>query len=128
MLTAYLCCQLRRWLALIAVAIFSGGDTMQYAVEIIVTVPLLILLLKAAPAIRSVSQYSRAVQCQFGIVPAVYYAFDYATRVYTDLLFSGSAVVVEFMPFVQCGVPAVPDSHFQRAARTAAFGGAEKQS
>ena len=29
-LTAYLCCQLRRWLALIAVAIFSGGDTMQY--------------------------------------------------------------------------------------------------
>lgn len=58
------------------------------------------LLLKAAPAIRSVSQYSRAVQCQFGIVPAVYYAFDYATRVYTDLLFSGSAVVVEFMPFV----------------------------
>lgn len=99
-LTAYLCCQLRRWLALIAVAIFSGGDTMQYAVEIIVTVPLLILLLKAAPAIRSVSQYSRAVQCQFGIVPAVYYAFDYATRVYTDLLFSGSAVVVEFMPFV----------------------------
>ena len=42
-LTAYLCCQLRRWLALIAVAIFSGGDTMQYAVEIIVTVPLLIL-------------------------------------------------------------------------------------
>ena len=44
-LTAYLCCQLRRWLALIAVAIFSGGDTMQYAVEIIVTVPLLILLL-----------------------------------------------------------------------------------
>lgn len=46
-LTAYLCCQLRRWLALIAVAIFSGEDTMQYAVEIIVTVPLLILLLKA---------------------------------------------------------------------------------
>ena len=73
---------------------------MQYAVEMIVTVPLLILLLKTAPAIRSVSQYSRAVQCQFGIVPAVYYAFDYATRVYTDLLFSGSAVVVEFMPFV----------------------------
>ena len=60
-LTAYLCCQLRRWLALIAVAIFSGGDTMQYAVEIIITVPMLILLLKAAPAIRSVSQYSRCL-------------------------------------------------------------------
>ena len=51
-LTAYLCCQLRRWLALIVVAIFSGGDTMQYAVEMIVTVPLLIVLLKAAPSAR----------------------------------------------------------------------------
>ena len=48
-LTAYLCCQLRRWLALIAVAIFSGGDTMQYAVP---HRRRCILLLKAAPAIR----------------------------------------------------------------------------
>ena len=103
-LTAYLCCQLRRWLALVVIAIFAGGDTMQYITEMIVTVPLLILLLKAAPAIRSVSQYSVAVQLQFGSVPALYYAFDYITRVYTTLLSSGSPVVVEFMPFVRlCG-------------------------
>ena len=30
-LTAYLCCQLRRWLALVCVWAFSGGDQMQYA-------------------------------------------------------------------------------------------------
>lgn len=102
-LTAYLCCQLRRWLALVVIAIFAGGDTMQYITEMIVTVPLLLLLLKAAPAIRSVSQYSVAVQLQFGSVPALYYAFDYITRVYTTLLSSGSPVVVEFMPFV-CSV------------------------
>ena len=63
---------------------------------------LLILLLRAAPAVRSVSRYSTAVQCQFGSIPALYYAFDYLTRVYTDLLESGSPVVVEFMPFVCC--------------------------
>ena len=101
-LTAYLCCQLRRWIALVVIAVFAGGDTMQYAVEMIVTIPLLFVLLRAAPAIRSVSQYSAAVQCQFGIIPALYYAFDYLTRVYTNLLSSGSPVVVEFMPFVCC--------------------------
>ncbi len=101
-LTAYLCCQLRRWIALVVIAMFAGGDTMQYITEMIVTLPLLFVLLKAAPAIRSVSQYSIAVQLQFGIIPALYYAFDYITRVYTRLLTSGSPVVVEFMPFVCC--------------------------
>ena len=101
-LTAYLCCQLRRWLALVIVAVLDGGDRMQYVAEMALTVPLLILLLRAAPAVRSVSRYSTAVQCQFGSIPALYYAFDYLTRVYTDLLESGSPVVVEFMPFVCC--------------------------
>ena len=101
-LTAYLCCQLRRWLALVIVAVLGGGDRMQYIAEMALTVPLLILLLRAAPAVRSVSRYSPAVQCQFGRVPALYYAFDYLTRVYTHLLESGSPVVVEFMPFVCC--------------------------
>ena len=76
---------------------------MQQAVELALTVPLLLLLLRAAPAVRSVSQYPAPIQCQFGIIPAVYYAFDYLTRVYTNLLSSGSPTVVEFMPFV-CSV------------------------
>lgn len=101
-LTAYLCCQLRRWLALVCVWAFSGGDRMQYAVELIVTLPLLLLLLRTAPAVRSVSRYSVTVQCQFGCTPALYYAFDYLTRVYTNLLADGDPAVVEFMPFVCC--------------------------
>lgn len=101
-LTAYLCCQLRRWLALVCVWAFSGGDRMQYAVELIVTLPLLFLLLRTAPAVRSISRYSVTVQCQFGCTPALYYAFDYLTRVYTNLLADGDPAVVEFMPFVCC--------------------------
>ena len=101
-LTAYLCCQLRRWLALVCVWVFSGGDRMQYAVELIVTLPLLLLLLRTAPAVRSISRYSVTVQCQFGCTPALYYTFDYLTRVYTNLLADGDPAVVEFMPFVSC--------------------------
>ena len=68
--------------------------------ELIVTLPLLLLLLQTAPAVRSISCYSVTVQCQFGCTPALYYAFDYLTRVYTNLLADGDPAVVEFMPFV----------------------------
>ena len=64
--------------------------------------PLLLLLLRTAPAVRSISRYSVTVQCQFGCTPALYYAFDYLTRVYTNLLADGDPAVVEFMPFVCC--------------------------
>ena len=62
-LTAYLCCELRRWVALLAVAVFSGGSLMQDVVELIVTIPLLLLLLRfAAPAVRQLSGNSATVQ------------------------------------------------------------------
>ena len=103
-LTAYLCCQLRRWLALLTVALASGGPMMQDVVELTVTLPLLLLLLRfVAPAVRQLAHHPAKLQCQFGVIPALYYAFDYVTVVYTDLLTSGAPVAVEFMPFVCCG-------------------------
>ena len=102
-LTAYLCCQLRRWVALLAVAVFSGGSLMQDVVEMIVTIPLLLLLLRfAAPAVQQLSGRSARVQLKFGVIPALYYGFDYLTRVYTNLLQSGNPAATEFMPFVCC--------------------------
>ena len=102
-LTAYLCCQLRRWVALLVVAVFSGGSLMQDVVELVVTIPLLLLLLHfAAPAVRQLSGRSAKAQLKFGVIPALYYGFDYLSRVYTDLLQSGNPAVTEFMPFVCC--------------------------
>lgn len=102
-LSAYLCCQLRRWIGLLTVALFSGGVLLQETVELIITLPLLYLLLRfVSPAVCKLKDHSKASQCRFGVIPAVYYVFDYLTVVYTDLLISGSPVVVEFMPFVCC--------------------------
>ena len=102
-LTAYLCCQLRRWIALFAVAILSGGQPMQNFFELLLTLPLLLFLLRyTSPLVRQLSGYPAKTQCQFGAIPVVYYIFDYVTSVYTDLLASGNPVVVEFMPFVCC--------------------------
>lgn len=103
-LTAYLCCQLRRWIALLIVAVFAGGSFMQDLVELLITWPILLFLIKyIAPAVRSISYYSVSLQCQFGLVPALYYGFDYLTRIYTNLLLGDTLVIVEFMPFV-CSV------------------------
>ncbi len=100
-LTAYLCCQLRRWVALFCVALLSGNAAMQAVVEIIVTLPLLLLLLRcASPTMRVVSHYSVMIQVQFGLLPAIGYAFDYITRIYTNWLMDGVVAVVEFMPFL----------------------------
>lgn len=102
-LTAYLCCQIRRWLALLIALLFSEGRLAQDVAELSLTLPLLLLLLHfIAPAIRSVSHNATAIQCQFGLVPLLYYCFDYLARVYTDLLASGSLAALEFMPFVCC--------------------------
>lgn len=101
-LSAYLFCQVRRWLALLAAAVLPGEMT-QNLVELAVTVPLLLLFMRlAAPAVRQMMVYPVKTQCQFGLIPALYYGFDYLTRVYTDLLFRGSPVVLEFMPTVCC--------------------------
>ena len=103
-LTAYLCCQTRRWLALLIVAIFSGGAAMQSIAELVMTLPLLLILLRfVAPSVRSISRHTFTAQWQFGLVPALYYGFDYLTSVYTNLLLDGVLVAVEFMPFV-CSV------------------------
>lgn len=103
-LTAYLCCQLRKWLALLIVAIFSGDALMQDTIELIITLPLLLLLLYfVAPSIRSISHYTTAEKCRFGLVPLLYYGYDYLTTFYTALLSEGNPAVAEFMPFV-CSV------------------------
>lgn len=103
-LSAYLCCQLRRWIALLVVTMLSGSAAMQDGIELLLTIPLLPFLLRiAVPAIRELADCPAKTQMYFGVIPAVYYGFDYVTVVYTDLLVSGSQVVVEFMPFVCCG-------------------------
>lgn len=103
-LTAYLCCQLRRWLALLIVSVSAGGFLMQNIAELILTLPILLLLLRfMAPSVRAVSHLSTSEKCQFGLIPALYYGFDYLTQVYTDLFSRGAVVAMEFMPFL-CSV------------------------
>ena len=87
-LTAYLCCQLRRWAALLVIALFpAGGTVLQDATELIVTLPILLVLIRwIAPSVRALSRSPLLLQLQFGMIPLLSYLFDYFTRIYTDLL------------------------------------------
>lgn len=101
--TAYLCCQVRRWLALLMTAMLCGDTLIQQVSELLITIPLLLCLLKyISPAVRTISYSTTWVQSQFCLIPAVYYIFDYLTQIYTDLLVKGNPVVAEFMSFVCC--------------------------
>lgn len=103
-LTAYLCCQVRRWLALFVAAVLGGDVMIQEVFELIITIPIVLILLKyVSPAVRSISYSTTWVQSQFCLIPAVYYVFDYMTQIYTNILSVGTPVVAEFMSFV-CSV------------------------
>ena len=99
--TSYLCCQLRRWVALLVIAIVPGDAMLQDMVEVVITIPLLWGLLKVvAPSVRDISNYTMIEQLRFAVIPILGYGFDYITRVYTDWLQEGAPVVVEFMFFI----------------------------
>lgn len=102
-LTAYLCCQPRRWLALLVAMLLSGGKLMRETVELILTFPILFLLIRfVAPAFHRLADHPARYHAHFGVLPLTYYIFDYLAVVYTDLLTVGNPVAVEFMPFVCC--------------------------
>ena len=103
-LTSYLCCQLRRWIALLVAAVTPVSSMRQDAAELIVTIPLLFLLVRfVAPSVRTISHYTFAGQCQFGLIPLLAYGFDYLTSVYNDWFAKGTPLAVEFMFFL-CSV------------------------
>lgn len=54
----------------------------------------------AVKSIRHLMERSVKSCLLFGAMPAVYYLFDYAATVYTNFMYSGVRVAVQFMPFV----------------------------
>ena len=100
--TAYLCCQISNWIG-IAARELSGQLWVYYVVRIGITLVIFVFLFRYMPQImRRLTQKSTKIQLIFGLVPFVYYLFDYVTSVYTSLLYSGRAVVAEFLGFILC--------------------------
>lgn len=101
-MSTYLCCQLSKWLSMLG-TLFSGKLWVEYGLRSFFTVILGFIILRYfALSIAVILNKPIKTVLIFGIIPAVYYLFDYIATVYTNLLYSGSELVFEFLPFVLC--------------------------
>ena len=96
--SAYLCCQIPKWFASTGEVIFQTRSV--FFIIYIPTMVLTFFFLKkyvAVPASRIMNQSKKSCLL-FGAVPFFYYIFDYVSTIYTDWLYSGSKVAVQFIP------------------------------
>ena len=95
---AYLCCQLPRCSDLIVSALTGSALAGQIAYILLIAPIFLFLLRYFVPSARDTMAQSPRSLILFGGLPMIYYIFDYTTAIYSDLLYSGSAVVAEMLP------------------------------
>lgn len=99
-LTAYLCCQISKWVGL-AILSITDAEWVYYSVRIVTTLVVFAVLIRyVSNAAAQLMQKPTKALLIFAILPFSYYFFDYATGVYTELLYSGKKVVSEFLGFV----------------------------
>ncbi len=97
-LSAYLFCTPRKWIGTVC-SYFWGYDLqVSYLVQILVTLPLLIVIIKyISPYVSRLKFEGDKILRLLLAVPLIYYVLEYALTVYTDLLYRGGAAIVEFM-------------------------------
>ena len=96
--TAYLCCQLPRWVKLAVMAV-SGSVTLGEISYSIVIMPIYFFLHRCFVRIaHEAMTYSRQNLILVGSLPVVYYVFDYSTVIYSDIMYAGIPALVEFFP------------------------------
>jgi len=96
--TAYLCCQLPRWVNL-AVTALSGSPLAGEISYVLLIIPIYLLLHRYFVSIaHNAMSYSKQTLFLFGSLPFVYYVFDYTTVIYSDALYSGIPALTEFLP------------------------------
>ncbi|HHW22601.1 MAG TPA: hypothetical protein GXX26_06935 [Clostridiaceae bacterium] len=97
-LSAYLFCTPRKWFGTFVSIFWNYNETISYAVQIAVTVPLLILIIRyISPYVSRLKYEENKVLGLFIAVPLIYYIMEYGMTVYSDILYKGGAAVVEFM-------------------------------
>lgn len=97
-LSAYLFCTPRKWIGTVVSFFWNYDVEVSYFVQIAITIPLLIIIMKyISPYVARLKFESNKILRFFIIVPFLYYVLEYILTVYTDLLYQGGAVIVEFM-------------------------------
>lgn len=96
--TAYLCCQLPRWIDLAVTAVTRSPMVGEISYTLMI-LPIFLLLRRyfVRPAYNAMTVSPQSLLL-FGSLPVAYYFFDYATVVYSDALSMGIQAVNESLP------------------------------
>lgn len=99
-MTAYMCCQIPRWIA--SLGLLIPEEHWLYQILYLPAAGLFLIFLHRylASSIRQFMERSPSTCLLMGLVPMLYYVFDYATTVFTSLLRSGNMAAVQFIPSV----------------------------
>jgi len=96
--TAYLCCQLPRWVNLSFTALTDSPLVGEISYTLLIG-PIFVLLSRYfVRAAHDAMTYSTQSLLLFGSLPFAYYLFDYATAVYSNALYVGIQALNEFLP------------------------------
>ena len=96
--TAYLCCQLPRWVKLAVMAAFGSPLAEELSYTLVIFPIYLLLRRYFVRVAHDAMTYSPQALLLFGSLPTVYYVFDYAAAIYSDALYSGIPAFAEFFP------------------------------
>lgn len=97
-LSAYLFCTPRKWMGTFISYFWNYNVCISYIVQILITVPLMLIIMKyISPYVARLKFEDDKTLKLFIAVPLIYYVIEYGLTVYTNLLYEGGAVFVEFM-------------------------------
>ena len=100
--TAYLCCQPSKWFGIFTISITESVIAEYIVRDCVLAIGAFIVLKYLASYLSEIFNKETRDVYIFGIVPMVYYVFDYATVIYTDLWTTNNRITAEFLSFFLC--------------------------
>lgn len=98
--SAYLCCQISNWSTIFVSSFINGTADIIYSLSLFLSFGFIVKFVYLPISQLLKKQSSELIS--FGIIPIFYYIFDYVSTVYTQLLYVGNRITVEFAPFLLC--------------------------
>lgn len=100
--TTYLCCQPSKWFGILVFSITKNINAEYIVRDCILAIVAFVVLKFLASCLSEIFNKETRNVYIFGIVPMVYYVFDYTTVIYTNLWTTNNRIVAEFLPFFLC--------------------------
>lgn len=98
--SAYLCCQISNWTTIFVSSFINGTADIIYSLSLFLSFGFIVKFVYLPISQLLKKQSSELIS--FGIIPIFHYIFDYVSTVYTQLLYVGNRITVEFTPFLLC--------------------------